>query len=46
VRRGTEAFFLATDLKLKPSSRPTNFGGLGEKWFQGAGGSYFIHPIG
>ena len=43
---GTEAFFLSTDLKLKSSTRPTNFGGQGEKWFQGAGGSYFILPSG
>ena len=43
---GTEAFFLATDLGLKPLRRPVNWGGQGEKWFQGAGGPYFLKPNG
>jgi hypothetical protein len=44
---GTEAFFLATDLGLKPDARHrTNWGGQGEKWFVGKDGWYFLKPSG
>ena len=44
---GTAAYFLSTDLGLRAqSSRPTNWGGDGEKWFQGKAGWFFITPTG
>jgi RNA polymerase sigma-70 factor (ECF subfamily) len=39
---GTDAFFTATDLQLKSSTRPTNRGGSHEKRFTGKDGSYFL----
>jgi hypothetical protein len=44
---GTEAYFLATDLGLRTqTTRPANWGGLGEKWLEGKSGWYFVTPAG
>ena len=44
---GTEAYFLATDLGLKPDPKhKTNWGGQGEKWFLGRDGTYVLKPSG
>lgn len=44
---GTNAYFVATDLGLKASSRKLNWGGQGERWFVGSGSTlYFLKPSG
>ena len=43
---GSDAYFLAKDLGLKGSLRPTNWAKQGEKWFKGQGSWYFLLPSG
>jgi Bacterial TSP3 repeat/Clostridial binary toxin B/anthrax toxin PA Ca-binding domain len=43
---GSEAYTLATGLGLKASTKPVNWAGTGERWFEGKTGSYFLHATG
>lgn len=43
---GSEAYFVARDLSLRPASRKLNWGGTGERWFTGRDGHYFLKPSG